>query len=72
MSSEHKQLMARGHRLPVANLQVFKVVDAKRVVTWHFYFTKIMPIGLFMAATLHFGNLVYLYLTVSFIQMLKV
>jgi hypothetical protein len=51
---------------------VFKVVDAKRVVTWHFYFTKLMPIGLFMAATLHFGNLVYLYLTVSFIQMLKV
>ncbi len=53
-------------------LQVFKVVEAKRVVSWHFYFTKIMPIGLFMAATLHFGNLVYLYLTVSFIQMLKV
>lgn len=48
------------------------MVEAKRVVTWHFYFTKIMPIGLFMAATLHFGNLVYLYLTVSFIQMLKV
>jgi len=24
-----------------------------------------------MALTLHFGNLVYLYLTVSFIQMLK-
>lgn len=53
-------------------LQVFKMVEAKRVVTWHFYFTKLMPIGLFMAATLHFGNLVYLYLTVSFIQMLKV
>ena len=48
------------------------MVEAKRVVTWHFYFTKLMPIGLFMAATLHFGNLVYLYLTVSFIQMLKV
>ena len=48
------------------------MVEAKRVVTWHFYFTKIVPIGLFMAATLHFGNLVYLYLTVSFIQMLKV
>ena len=25
-----------------------------------------------MALTLHFGNLVYLYLTVAFIQMLKV
>ena len=58
--------------LSLGNAQVFKVVDAKRTVTWHFYATKIMPIGLFMAATLHFGNLVYLYLTVSFIQMLKV
>lgn len=48
------------------------MVDAKRVVTWHFYFTKIVPIGLFMALTLHFGNLVYMYLTVAFIQMLKV
>lgn len=62
----------QSHLSPAAHLQVFKVVEAKRVVTWHFYFTKIMPIGLFMAATLHFGNLVYLYLTVSFIQMLKV
>lgn len=57
---------------PSGRPQVFKLVDAKRVVTWNFYFTKLMPIGLFMAATLHFGNLVYLYLTVSFIQMLKV
>jgi hypothetical protein len=52
--------------------QVFKVVEAKKVVTWHFYAVRIMPIGLFMALTLHFGNLVYLYLTVAFIQMLKV
>lgn len=51
---------------------MLKVVEAKKVVTWHFYFTKIMPIGFFMAATLHFGNLVYLHLTVAFIQMLKV
>lgn len=28
-------------------------------------------VGLLMALTLHFGNVVYLYLTVSFIQMLK-
>lgn len=51
--------------------RVIKVVDAKKVVTWRFYITKLMPIGLLMAATLHFGNLVYLHLTVSFIQILK-
>lgn len=51
--------------------RVVKLVEAKKVVTWHFYFTKLMPIGLFMAATLHFGNLVYLHLTVAFIQILK-
>jgi hypothetical protein len=31
-----------------------------------------LPVGFFMALTLWAGNLVYLYLTVSFIQMLKV
>ena len=41
-------------------------------MTAQFYLTRIMPIGLFMALTLYFGNIVYLYLTVSFIQMLKV
>lgn len=51
--------------------RVIKVVEAKKAVTWNFYITKLMPIGLFMAATLHFGNLVYLHLTVAFIQILK-
>lgn len=41
-------------------------------ITQQFYISKIMPVGLFMAATLFTGNQVYLYLTVSFIQMLKV
>lgn len=41
-------------------------------MTLRFYMLRIMPVGLFMALTLHFGNTVYLYLTVSFIQMLKV
>jgi hypothetical protein len=45
--------------------QVFKLVEAKRNVTLRFYVTKMLPVGLFMALTLHFGNLVYLYLTVS-------
>ena len=52
--------------------RVFKLVDAKKTVTPRFYVLRILPVGLFMALTLHFGNLVYLYLTVAFIQMLKV
>lgn len=36
------------------------------------YVRTIMPIGFCMALTLHLGNLVYFYLSVSFIQMLKV
>jgi hypothetical protein len=51
--------------------RVLRVVEAKKSLSWHFYATKILPVGLFMALTLHFGNLVYLYLTVAFIQMLK-
>lgn len=51
---------------------MFKLVEANRVMTPRFYITKIMPVGLFTAITLSLGNLVYLYLTVSFIQMLKV
>ena len=52
-------------------MQVLKVVEVNRVLTWKFYLERILPVGLFMALTLLFGNIVYLYLTVSFIQMLK-
>jgi len=48
-----------------------KLVKAKKVVSWHFYLTRMLPVGLCMALTLHFGNLAYLHLTVSFIQILK-
>jgi hypothetical protein len=41
-------------------------------ITLHYYCTHMLPVGFFMALTLWAGNLVYLYLTVSFIQMLKV
>lgn len=54
-----------------ARAQVLRVVEVKRTLTWTFYVQRILPVGFFMALTLHFGNLVYLYLTVSFIQMLK-
>lgn len=53
-------------------LQVLRLVQIKTGMTMRFYMFRIMPVGLFMALTLHFGNTVYLYLTVSFIQMLKV
>lgn len=52
--------------------QVFRIVEVNKVLTWRFYAARILPVGFFMALTLHFGNIVYLYLTVSFIQMLKV
>jgi len=40
-------------------------------VTRRLYIKCIFPIGLFMALTLNFGNRLYLYLSVSLIQMLK-
>lgn len=53
-------------------LQVFEFVSADKAVSWQLFVTKILPVGFFMAGTLSTGNLVYLYLTVSLIQMLKV
>lgn len=46
--------------------------QAHPTITPLFYCKNILPIGLFMALTLHFGNVVYLHLTMSFIQILKV
>ena len=60
------------NRYQLVVLQVLHVVEMKRSMTLRFYMLRIMPVGLFMALTLHFGNTVYLYLTVSFVQMLKV
>jgi hypothetical protein len=82
----NKDLLSHGFGYPMAlsalgmgfsavasyvTCRVLRLVDAKRTVTPRFYATRIMPVGLFMALTLLFGNLVYLYLTVAFIQMLK-
>lgn len=50
---------------------VTKTVEAKAVISKEYWLRRIMPVGFFMAATLCAGNLVYLYLSVSFIQMLK-
>lgn len=47
-----------------------KVTIENRVTMWE-YFTIIVPIGLFTAITFASGNTLYLYLSVSFIQMIK-
>ncbi len=36
------------------------------------YLTRVLPTGFFMALTFQMGNTGYLYLTVAFVQMLKV
>lgn len=50
------------------------ILDARKDVpmTGAIYLKSIVPIGLCFSVSLIFGNLTYLYLTVSFIQMLKV
>jgi hypothetical protein len=59
------QHFLKGSKWCLLPLQVFKVVKAEKEVSNDFYFKKIMPVGFFMACTLYFGNLVYLYLTVG-------
>lgn len=49
------------------------MLDSRKKVpmTGRVYLRAIVPIGLFFSLSLIFGNLTYLYLSVSFIQMLK-
>ena len=48
-----------------------KVVPQTVEITRKFWFGRALPIGIFGALTLYFGNLAYLYISVPFIQMLK-
>lgn len=50
------------------------VLDSRKEVpmTGHVYLRTIVPIGVMFSLSLICGNLTYLYLSVSFIQMLKV
>lgn len=54
-------------------LVLFRCVQLERreLVDAHFFVRNLLPIGAAMACTLAAGNAVYLYLPVSFIQMLK-
>lgn len=58
------QIMARCTRL----------LDSRKEVpmTIRKYATSVLPIGVFFSLTLIFGNMAYLYLSVAFIQVLKV
>ncbi|KAJ1617708.1 hypothetical protein T492DRAFT_1097820 [Pavlovales sp. CCMP2436] len=40
-------------------------------VSWRMHAFRILPVGFFMAVMFYFGNLCYLYISLSFIQMLK-
>jgi len=57
--------------LVTQSLRMSGILVLERTVTRKLYMMRIFPIGLFMALTLNFGNRVYLYLSVSLIQMLK-
>ena len=46
-------------------------IEVHKKITPHFWVTRILPIGMLSAATIGAGNSVYLYLSVSFTQMLK-
>lgn len=51
-----------------------KLLDGRKDVkmTGRVYVRAILPIGMLFSLSLIFGNLTYLYLSVAFIQMLKV
>lgn len=51
--------------------RVLKWVPAEKRVDAKFFAARMLPVGFFNATTLMFGNAVYMYLTVAFIQMLK-
>lgn len=51
-----------------------KLLDGRKTMkmTGRVYLRAILPIGVFFSLSLICGNVVYLYLSVAFIQMLKV
>jgi len=59
-------ILAKG----LVMFNVEKVPESKGIEGWLWY-TRVLPVGLSFAATLSLGNMVYLYLDVGFIQMLK-
>lgn len=54
----------------IVQLGYVKIQRTEAIEGWLWY-KRVLPVGLSTAATLSFGNIVYLYLDVGFIQMLK-
>jgi hypothetical protein len=54
-----------------ATCHLLKWVSAEKRVDSKFFASRMLPVGFFNATTLMFGNAVYMYLSVAFIQMLK-
>ena len=59
-----------GSFVAIRLCEVQPLLNAKRV-TWRFYLRNMMIVGASTAASLCFGNAGYLFLTVSFVQILK-
>lgn len=52
-------------------VRVFKITEPVTTMSWDFYFKSVVPIGLLYSLSLWLSNSAYIYLSVSFIQMLK-
>ncbi|KVH93192.1 hypothetical protein Ccrd_004758 [Cynara cardunculus var. scolymus] len=52
-------------------LKVTKLLDVEQGMTFEIYTTSVFPIGAMFAVTLWLGNTAYLYISISFAQMLK-
>ncbi|KAF3327165.1 putative sugar phosphate/phosphate translocator [Carex littledalei] len=57
--------------LAFALVRIFRFVDLPSCMTSSLYFKSVVPIGALYALSLWFSNSAYIYLSVSFIQMLK-
>ena len=62
------------HTQIVPTSQGFQLANRDKAVSisTQYYLMHIIPIGLPMALSMQFGNTAYLFLTVSFMEMLKV
>lgn len=63
--------MAFSSGLAFLLVRVFKLVEPCASMTRELYFRSIIPIGLLFSLSLWFSNSAYIFLSVSFIQMLK-
>ena len=72
MKFDRKRRCTQPLRASSACIQVLGLTDRKSNISLRFYLVQILPVGLPMALSLQFGNTAYLYLSVSFVEMLKV